>query len=83
MKFAKNFGSHAAIMAGLAESRGDCALFLAGDLQDPPELIAQMLELWQRGYKIVWAARTRIEGQKLKDDYSRHYSGCLRIGQLH
>ena len=67
LRFANNAGSHAAIMAGMQEARGDCAIFLAGDLQDPPELIVDMLTDWQKGMGIVWAARTSIEGQKNKD----------------
>lgn len=67
VRFANNAGSHAAIMAGMQEARGDCAIFLAGDLQDPPELIVDMLKDWQNGMGIVWAARTSIEGQKNKD----------------
>ena len=67
VRFCNNAGSHAAIMAGMQEARGDCAIFLAGDLQDPPELIVDMLKHWHQGLGIVWAARTSIEGQKSKD----------------
>lgn len=66
IRFAKNAGSHAAIMAGLAGSTGDCAMFLAGDLQDPPELIPDMLEKWKQGAGIVWAIRKTEPGRRDK-----------------
>lgn len=62
LRLARNSGSHIAILAGLAHARGGCAVFLAADLQDPPELIPQMLELWRAGQQIVWAVRARREG---------------------
>lgn len=61
-RLAKNSGSHVAILAGFAESRGECAVFLAADLQDPPELIPKMLDLWRAGNQVVWAAREEREG---------------------
>lgn len=69
LKFASNSGSHAAIMAGLQESTGDCAAFLAGDLQDPPELLGEMLSKWNAGARIVWGARTVVEGKSKKDSF--------------
>jgi len=61
-RLAKNSGSHIAIVAGLAQARGDCAVFLAADLQDPPELILQMLDLWRAGHHVVWAVREERRG---------------------
>jgi len=61
-RLAKNSGSHIAILAGLAEARGESAVFLAADLQDPPELIPQMLDLWRAGSQVVWAVREEREG---------------------
>jgi polyisoprenyl-phosphate glycosyltransferase len=61
-RLAKNSGSHVAILAGLAQARGECSVFLAADLQDPPELILQMLELWRAGHHVVWAVREEREG---------------------
>ena len=57
VKLSRNFGSGPAILAGLTEARGDCMLALSADLQDPPELIPQMLEMWRQGRKVVLAAR--------------------------
>jgi dolichol-phosphate mannosyltransferase len=61
-RLAKNCGSHVAVLAGLARAQGQCAVFLAADLQDPPELILQMMELWRQGHHLVWAVRQRREG---------------------
>ncbi|HEX3819880.1 MAG TPA: glycosyltransferase family 2 protein [Candidatus Sulfotelmatobacter sp.] len=61
-RLAKNSGSHVAILAGLAQSHGACAVFLAADLQDPPELIPQMLDLWRAGHHVVWAVREERRG---------------------
>ncbi len=62
VRLSKNSGSHIAILAGLAEARGACGVFLAADLQDPPELIPRMLELWRSGNNVVWAVREEREG---------------------
>jgi glycosyltransferase involved in cell wall biosynthesis len=61
-RLAKNSGSHVAILAGLSLARGETAVFLAADLQDPPELILQMLDLWREGHHVVWAVREEREG---------------------
>jgi polyisoprenyl-phosphate glycosyltransferase len=61
-RLARNSGGHVAILAGLAEARGECSVFLAADLQDPPELILQMLDLWRTGHHVVWAVREEREG---------------------
>lgn len=64
VRFARNSGSHLAITYGLDQARGDCAVVLAADLQDPPETIPQLLAHWQEGAQIVWAVRARREGEK-------------------
>jgi len=61
-RLARNSGSHVAILAGLGQARGKCAVFLSADLQDPPELILQMLDLWRCGHHIVWAVRQERQG---------------------
>jgi glycosyltransferase involved in cell wall biosynthesis len=62
IRLAKNCGSHIAILAGLGQACGRSAVFLAADLQDPPELIPRMLELWRSGHQVVWAVREEREG---------------------
>jgi dolichol-phosphate mannosyltransferase len=61
-RLAKNSGSHIAILAGLADAKGESAVFLAADLQDPPELIPRMLAMWRGGSQVVWAVREEREG---------------------
>jgi glycosyltransferase involved in cell wall biosynthesis len=62
VRLSRNFGSHAALSAGLHMAGGDCAVLLAADLQDPPELIPQLLSRWVEGYRVVWAVRRNVEG---------------------
>ena len=65
IRLSRNCGSHAAFSAGMSHCRGDCAVLLAADLQDPPEVIPRLLENWRRGSNVVWAARTKREGERL------------------
>lgn len=58
VSLSRNFGSHAALLAGLREARGDAVTFLAADLQDPPELVPQMVEAWRGGAEVVWGLKT-------------------------
>ena len=53
VKFSRNFGKEAAIMAGLSESKGDCSVVIDCDLQHPPEKIVEMYRLWEEGYEII------------------------------
>jgi polyisoprenyl-phosphate glycosyltransferase len=57
VKLSRNFGSNQALLAGLANAEGDAIATLAADLQDPPELLPEMLREWQAGRKVVLAAR--------------------------
>ena len=62
-RFSRNFGSHTAITCGLNHARGECAIVLAADLQDPPEEIPRLLTEWQRGAQVVWAVRAQRKGE--------------------
>ena len=62
IRLSRNSGSHVAIIAGMWHAKGDAAVFLAADLQDPPEMIAQMFGKWQEGFDVVWAVRTERPG---------------------
>jgi len=53
----RNFGKEAALSAGLEAARGDVAIIIDADLQDPPELILQMLDGWRAGYDVVYGLR--------------------------
>ena len=66
----RNFGKEAALTAGLAHCRGDCAITLDADLQDPPELIPQMIAKWGDGYETVVA----VHAQRSTDSYVRRTS---------
>ncbi len=59
----RNFGHQAALTAGLEHARGDAVAMLDGDLQDPPELILDMLEHWSAGSDVVFAQRTQRPGE--------------------
>jgi polyisoprenyl-phosphate glycosyltransferase len=63
LRLSRNFGSHIALICGLDHARGDCAVVMASDLQDPPETIPELLALWQAGSHVVWAVRARREGE--------------------
>jgi polyisoprenyl-phosphate glycosyltransferase len=59
----RNFGHQAALTAGLEHARGDAVAMLDADLQDPPELITQMVERWREGSDIVYMVREEREGE--------------------
>lgn len=63
LRFSRNCGSHVAIVCGLRHAAGDSAVVLAADLQDPPEMIPQLVTEWKAGAHVVWAARSRREGE--------------------
>ena len=63
ISFSRNFGHQAAITAGLDFANGDAVVVMDADLQDPPELLPQMLELWQQGYDVVSPERVSREGE--------------------
>jgi dolichol-phosphate mannosyltransferase len=63
LELSRNFGHQTAITAGLDHARGDAIVMIDGDLQDPPELIATMLDRWRDGIDVVYAARTDREGE--------------------
>ncbi|MBI2410420.1 MAG: glycosyltransferase family 2 protein [Candidatus Kerfeldbacteria bacterium] len=57
IRFSRNFGHQIAITAGLDIASGDAVVIMDSDLQDPPELIPEMLVKWQEGYEVVYARR--------------------------
>lgn len=57
VKLSRNFGSNPAIMAGMSQAAGDAVAAIAADLQDPPALLHDMIELWRADHKVVIAAR--------------------------
>ncbi|MBK8190211.1 MAG: glycosyltransferase family 2 protein [Vampirovibrionales bacterium] len=63
LHLSRNFGHQIAISAGIDHARGDAVIVMDGDLQDPPELLPQMLAQWEDGYDVVYATRRRREGE--------------------
>lgn len=61
--FARNFGHQIAVTAGLDYSRGDAVVIIDADLQDPPEVILELIDKWREGYEVVYAVRAEREGE--------------------
>ncbi len=63
-RLSRNYGSHAALACGLKLARGKAIVFIAADLQDPPEIVGELFTRWRAGAKVVWAVsqgRTRMD----------------------
>lgn len=63
INFSRNFGHQAAISAGLDYARGDAVVIIDSDLQDPPEVIVEMVEHWRDGAEVVYAQRRQRVGE--------------------
>lgn len=63
ISFSRNFGHQAAVTAGLKFVTGDAIVIMDADLQDPPELIPDMLKLWEQGYEVIYGKRKSREGE--------------------
>ncbi|NLZ48236.1 MAG: glycosyltransferase family 2 protein [Clostridiales bacterium] len=63
VNFSRNFGHQAAVTAGVQVARGDAIVIIDADLQDPPELIVDMVKLWQSGNEVVYAKRKKRKGE--------------------
>lgn len=61
--FSRNFGHQAAITAGMDYARGEAVIVIDADLQDPPEVIPEMVAKWQEGYEVVYGRRVKREGE--------------------
>jgi glycosyltransferase involved in cell wall biosynthesis len=59
----RNFGKEIALTAGLHKAQGDAVVIIDADLQDPPELIPQLIAEWESGYDVVYARRTQRKGE--------------------
>lgn len=69
----RNFGSHAAMLCGLSHSTGDCAVIKAADLQEPTEMILDMVESWKSGNNVVLAVRTGRDESKGQEFFANMY----------
>lgn len=65
ISFSRNFGHQAAVTAGLKETTGDAVVIIDADLQDPPELIPDMIELWEEGNEVIYAKRKKRKGETI------------------
>jgi glycosyltransferase involved in cell wall biosynthesis len=63
VSFSRNFGHQAAVTAGLKYVTGDVILIIDADLQDPPELLPEMLKLWEEGNEVIYGERKTREGE--------------------
>lgn len=63
INFSRNFGHQAAITAGIEHASGDAVIIIDGDLQDPPEVINDMVSKWKEGYDVVYGKRVIREGE--------------------
>ena len=63
ISFSRNFGHQAAVTAGIKEVTGDAIVIIDADLQDPPELITDMLKLWEEGNEVIYGKRKKRKGE--------------------
>jgi len=63
ISFSRNFGHQSAVTAGIKYVEGDCILIIDADLQDPPELIPDMIKLWEEGNEVIYGKRVLRKGE--------------------
>jgi len=78
VKLSRNFGSHAAILAGLIHSTGDCAVMKTADLQEPSSMILEMFQKWKEGNNVVLAIRKDRQEPWLQIFFSNLYYKLMR-----
>ena len=77
--FSRNFGKEIAMIAGIDYAKGDAVVFMDADLQDPPELIPELIKYWEEGYDDVYARRSSRKGETwLKKFTSKMYYRVLQ-----
>ena len=77
--FSRNFGKEIAMIAGIDYATGDAVVFMDADLQDPPELIPELIKYWEEGYDDVYARRSSRKGETwLKKFTSKMYYRVLQ-----
>ncbi len=78
VRLSRNFGEHAAILAGLSVCTGDCAVTKQADLQEDSELILQLYEKWKEGNKVVLAVRAERDEGAVKKFFANLYYTLMR-----
>lgn len=76
--FSRNFGSYAAIEAGLINSQGEAVMCISCDLQDPPEIINEFYPLWSKGNDIVWGVREGRKDPFFKKNFAKLFYFLVR-----
>jgi glycosyltransferase involved in cell wall biosynthesis len=85
LRFSRRFGQPMATLAGLEATRGDAVVVIDCDLQDPPELIAELVARWHEGFDVVYAQRRSRAGETLPKRIVARvgYAVIARIGEVH
>ena len=78
ISLSKNYGSHAALRAGILHAEGQRITFLPADLQDPPELIERLYAEAEKGSDIVWAAREQVDTGVFERGFSSAYAWLMK-----
>ena len=78
VKLSRNFGEHAALLAGLSACTGDCAVTKQADLQEDSTIILEMYESWKRGNKVVLAVRKERKENPVKVFFANMYYALIR-----
>lgn len=78
VSLSRNFGSHAAILCGLSKCTGDCAVIKAADLQEPSELILEMVDKWKNGCNVVLAVRKDRKESRCQTLFANMYYAIVR-----
>jgi len=65
LSFSRNFGHQIAVTAGVDAALGEAVVIIDGDLQDPPEVIPEMIKKWREGFQVVYAQRRRRKGETM------------------
>ncbi|MCR5473883.1 MAG: glycosyltransferase family 2 protein [Lachnospiraceae bacterium] len=78
VRLSRNFGEHAAILAGLSVCTGDCAVTKQADLQEDSELIVQLYDKWKEGNKVVLAVRAERDEPAIKKFFANLYYSIVR-----
>ena len=78
ISLSRNFGSHAALLCGISHCTGDCAIIKAADLQEPTELVLEMVESWKKGNNVVLAVRGGREESKSQTFFANFYYDLVR-----
>lgn len=74
----RNFGSHAAVLCGLSKCTGDCAVVKAADLQEPTEMVLEMVDSWRKGNNVVLALREDRQEGKVQILFANLYYWLVR-----